>query len=68
MVLKISSLISIPTMNKGQKPGYHGITPPVSTKQPEKYEIEATEKLIEELGKHGQYESAADAQKRYSLR
>jgi poly(A) polymerase len=42
-----------------------GITPPISTKQPEEFELKATEKLIEELGKHGQYESKDEVQNRY---
>jgi poly(A) polymerase len=48
-----------------RKTTYYGITPPVSTKGPDQLEIVSSEKLVEELAKHGQYESPEDAQQRF---
>jgi poly(A) polymerase Pap1 len=51
--------------SRSSKPNFFGITPPVSTRQPEPLEIAATEKLIETLTDYDQYEAPEEAQKRH---
>ena len=53
--------------SRNPKPNFFGITPPVSTRQPEPLEIVANEKLIETLTDYDQYEAPEEAQKRYYI-
>lgn len=45
----------------------YGVTPPISTEPPTKRELEVSKKLILQLTEAGQYESEADAQKRFFM-
>jgi poly(A) polymerase Pap1 len=46
---------------------YYGITPPISTKEPEKEELNSTKDLIKVLAEFDQYETTEEQMKRQEV-